>query len=104
MSKPCIVMTTASSQQEAETIAHAVLTARLAACVQLQAITSLYWWGGKIDRADEKLLLCKTMQDKYERLREAILSVHSYETPEILQVPVDAGLDRYVAWLAKETA
>lgn len=103
MTHACIVLTTTASEAEAELIARAVLDERLAACVQVQAITSLYRWKGEIARDAERLLLIKTTTDRWDALRERIVALHSYETPEILRVPVEAGLDRYLAWLKDET-
>jgi periplasmic divalent cation tolerance protein len=100
----CIVMTSVSDQEQAEKIAKAVLEARLAACVQIQGITSHYWWNGKINKDAEQLVCFKTSVDKYEALEKAIVANHSYETPEILQVPVVAGLEKYLGWIRKETS
>ena len=103
-SDACVVMVTAPNQDEAERLAKAVLEARLAACVQLQAITSHYWWDGKITSDAEQLMLFKTVAAKFKPLRDLIISLHSYDTPEILQLPVIGGADKYLAWMARETA
>jgi periplasmic divalent cation tolerance protein len=100
----CVVMTTTPNKEVAEKIAMTVLEARLAACVQVQAITSYYWWDGKINNDAEQLVLFKTTRDKYGALEQAILKAHPYDTPEILQLSVEAGFDKYLAWMAKETA
>lgn len=102
--KPCIVMTTAANREQAEMIALAVLESRLAACAQLSAIASMYWWEGRIARDDEVLVTFKTTTTQYAMLEAEILRRHSYATPEIIQLPVERGLDRYLAWLAAETA
>jgi periplasmic divalent cation tolerance protein len=99
----CVVMTTAPSKEQAEKIAMAALEARLAACVQIQAITSYYWWEGKIENGNEQLIYLKTTRDKYEALEAAILKIHPYDTPEILCLPVEGGLKKYLAWMVKET-
>lgn len=104
MTDACIVLTTTSSDEEAERIARALLEAKLAACVQVQAITSLYRWKGEIARDAERLLLIKTTVARWDSVRDRIASLHSYETPEILRLPVEAGLDRYLGWLGDETA
>lgn len=100
----CVVMTTAPSKDVAETIATAVLTARLAACVQIQSIESHYWWDGKINRGPEHLLMFKTTRDHYAALEQTILKDHPYDTPEIIQLPVEAGLPKYLEWVERETA
>jgi periplasmic divalent cation tolerance protein len=99
----CIVMTTTDSYEEAEMIARSLLEKRLAACVQIQSVDSFYRWNGEIGRDAEKLLFCKTADDRFEALRDAILALHSYETPEIVRVPITGGLDRYLTWLVAET-
>jgi periplasmic divalent cation tolerance protein len=98
----CVVMVTAPNTDEAERLAVATLQARLAACVQLQPIASHYWWDGKITSDAEMLLLFKTTAAKFDALRQLITSLHSYDTPEVIQLPVTAGADKYLAWIAKE--
>lgn len=98
----CVVMVTAANKEEAERLAIATLEARLAACVQIQAIASHYWWEGKITSDSEQLLLFKTLPAKFAALRDLIISLHSYETPEIIQLPVTAGADSYLAWIRRE--
>jgi periplasmic divalent cation tolerance protein len=100
----CIVMTTVPDEAQAEKMAKAVLEARLAACVQIQGIKSYYWWNGAINNDAEQLVFFKTSADKYGALEEAILANHSYDTPEILRVPVTAGLQKYLRWIEKETS
>ncbi|MCP9627943.1 divalent-cation tolerance protein CutA [Rhodopseudomonas palustris] len=100
----CVVMVTAPNKEEAERLAIATLEARLAACVQIQAITSHYWWDGKITSDAEQLLLFKTLPEKFAALRDLIGKLHSYDTPEIIQVPVTAGAEKYLGWLRREVA
>ncbi|WP_213737439.1 divalent-cation tolerance protein CutA [Bradyrhizobium sp. dw_411] len=99
----CVVMTTAPDKAHAEKIATTVLQARLAACVQIQPISSHYWWDGKIENGDEQLIYLKTTKDKYKALEAAIVKIHPYDTPEILCLPVEGGLEKYLAWMVKET-
>jgi periplasmic divalent cation tolerance protein len=101
--RACVVMTTLPNKEEAEKVARAALEARLAACVQIQDITSYYWWDGKINRDGEQLLYLKTTADKYEALQALLIANHSYDTPEILQLPVEAGFEKYLNWMRKET-
>jgi periplasmic divalent cation tolerance protein len=100
----CVVMTTVPNEEQAERIARAVLEARLAACVQIQRICSYYWWSGAINKDAEQLVCFKTTTDKYGALEQAIVANHTYDTPEILQVPVTTGLEKYLGWLQKETS
>jgi periplasmic divalent cation tolerance protein len=101
--KACMVMTTVANKEQAEKIARAVLRARLAACVQIQEITSYYWWDGKINCDAEQLLYLKTTPQHYDALEAAIIANHSYDTPEILQVPIERGFGKYLSWMERET-
>jgi periplasmic divalent cation tolerance protein len=101
--RACVVMTTVSNKEQAEKLARMVLEARLAACVQIQDVTSYYWWDGKINRDGEQLLYLKTTSDKYNALESLLIANHSYDTPEILQLPVEAGFEKYLGWMQKET-
>lgn len=103
MSSACIVMTTVSGEQQARAIATAVIEARLAACAQAMPIASCYWWDGKVVNDTEQLILFKTAIDKYPALEAKILALHSYDTPEIIRLPVEGGLGKYLAWIDKET-
>lgn len=100
--RACVVMTTVSNREQAEKLARSVLEARLAACVQIQDITSLYWWDEKINRDAEQLLYLKTTVDKYQALEALLVANHSYDTPEILQLPVETGFEKYLGWMEKE--
>ena len=100
--KACVVMTTVPNKEAGEKLARAALEARLAACVQIQEITSYYWWDNKINRDPEQLLYLKTTADKYQALEALILSNHSYDMPEILQLPVEQGFEKYLGWMRKE--
>jgi periplasmic divalent cation tolerance protein len=100
--RACVVMTTVSNEEQAEKLARMVLEARLAACVQIQKITSYYWWDEKINRDPEQLLCLKTTSDKYPALEALLVANHSYDTPEVLQLPVEAGLEKYLNWIRKE--
>ncbi len=103
MSDACIVMTTVAGEQQAKLIATAVIEARLAACAQTMPIMSCYWWGGKVVNDTELLILFKTMADQYPALEAKILGLHSYETPEIIRLPIEGGFGKYLAWVAQET-
>ena len=99
-SQACIVMTTASTEDEAEALAAAIVEARLAACVQVQRVRSFYIWEDTLHREPEWLLLIKTLAGRYEALEAFIRERHSYETPEIVQLPIAAGSADYLRWLA----
>lgn len=95
-----VVITTTETQQAAEQMAHQLVEAQLAACVQLIApLTSVYHWQGKVETASEVLLLIKTTSAAYAALEAAIKQTHSYQTPEIIALPVATGAPDYLAWL-----
>ncbi|GAB3163774.1 divalent-cation tolerance protein CutA [Microbispora hainanensis] len=99
------VRVTASSRDEADRIALAVVTCRLAACAQVVApISSTYWWAGEVQQAEEWLLLMKTTADRFEDLAACVRELHSYEVPEIVAVPIVQGTPDYLEWIRRETA
>ncbi len=95
----CVVLTTCGSREDAEKLAGGLVKNRLAACVQLLPITSVYEWKEKIEQDEEVLLLIKTRDDRYGEVERFITENHAYETPEIVSVPVNNGLDRYLGWI-----
>jgi periplasmic divalent cation tolerance protein len=100
MTEALVVITTTETQQDAERLAHLLVKRELAACVQiLPSITSVYRWQGKIEQAAENLLFIKTTREAYPELETAIRESHSYQTPEIIALPVEAGSDGYLNWL-----
>lgn len=97
-----LVLTTCGSLEEARSIAHALIERRLAACVNLiPQIESVYRWKGEVETATEWLLIIKTTADAFDRVREAIRAMHSYELPECVQIAVDAGESDYLKWLGE---
>ena len=97
---PIVVFLTASSGEEATRLADLLIGAHLAACVQiLPEMESVYRWEGKIERQSEILLLAKTTTAKLADLEREVRALHSYETPEIIAVPIVAGSSPYLAWL-----
>jgi len=99
-----IILTTAGSQEEAAKIAHALVERRLAACINiLPQIESVYRWQGKVETAQEWLLLIKTQTEFFERVRDAVKELHSYELPECVMLEVSDGSQKYLDWIAKNT-
>jgi periplasmic divalent cation tolerance protein len=95
-----IVLTTASSRDEAKRIAKALVEERLAACVNLVGgVESIYRWQGAVEEAAEVLLLIKTNVEKLEALETAVRRLHSYEVPEFLIFEVNGGSAAYLEWL-----
>ena len=104
MSDARIVLTTAGSQEEARKIAHTLVDRRLAACVNIvPQIESIYRWQGNVETATEWLLLIKTQAELFERVRDAIKELHSYDLPECVMLEVAAGSHEYLAWIADNT-
>lgn len=98
-----VVTTTAGSAGAASALASLIIRDRLAACVQLARIRSVYRWKGKIESAAEFRLDAKTRASLAARLRRFIHANHSYEVPEIITTPITAGLPAYLAWIENET-
>ena len=99
----CMILTTAGSQDEAESLAAMLVREQLAACVQITAITSTYTWQGVLHREPEWLMLIKTRADLYGQVEDALHAHHSYDTPEIVQVPITQGLASYFMWIDENT-
>jgi periplasmic divalent cation tolerance protein len=94
------VMTTTETKEQAEAIARYLVEEKLAACVQIiNAIESTYLWKGKLECSREHLCLIKTREDLFPRIEAAIKKLHSYETPEIISVPIVKGSKEYLKWL-----
>ncbi|MGA2525792.1 MAG: divalent-cation tolerance protein CutA [Smithellaceae bacterium] len=94
------VFTTTETKEEAEKIAQYLVEQKLAACVQITGpIASTYRWKGKVETAQEWLCLIKTREDLYDKVEKAIKELHSYETPEIIAVPIVKGSSEYLSWL-----
>jgi periplasmic divalent cation tolerance protein len=95
------VLTTVSTEEEAGKIADALLERRLAACVQTSGpILSRYRWQGKLEQEREWQCLAKTEASRYDEVEAAIRSLHSYEEPEIIAIPVLAGSVGYLDWIS----
>jgi len=96
-----VVLVTAPDLKTARKLARAVLTDRLAACVNVvPKIESHYWWQGKLERWNEVLLVVNTTRSRLAALEKCILANHPYDTAEILALPLAAGTARYLASLA----
>ena len=105
MTDKLLVLSTAPSEAEAKKIAHALVEERLAACVNIvPKIHSVYRWQGKVESADEFLLLIKTTRDREEQVRSAIQDLHTYELPECIVIAIDGGSEEYLQWLSESVA
>ena len=96
------VLTTVSSEEEAERIATDLLERRIAACVQVVGpILSRYRWEGKVEQAREWQCLAKTEAGLYDEVEAAIREAHSYDEPEVIAMPIVAGSPGYLAWVSE---
>ena len=95
-----VVLMTAPSREEAARLAEMLVGSQLAACVQiLPEMESVYRWKGAIERAPEHLLLAKTTRANFSTLESEVRALHSYETPEIIALPIAAASASYLEWL-----
>ncbi|MEU9357305.1 divalent-cation tolerance protein CutA [Streptomyces sp. NPDC051784] len=99
------VLTTTDSEEKARDLARGAVEARLAACGQVSApVTSVYRWNDAIETTEEWQVLLKTTAERYDELEAHLLAAHDYATPEIIALPVVRGSERYLDWVAAETA
>jgi len=99
-----VILVTAVNQEEARKIGKGMVNAKLAACANIiPGIQSIYRWKGKVVKAQEVLIILKSTRPRYHALEKAIKAMHSYETPEIIALPVKEGLDQYIGWVRSET-
>lgn len=105
MDEIVIVLTNLPDRAAAVQLAQELVARRLAACVNVLAeCTSVYRWKGAIENAAEVPVLIKTRAERYAEVEATIRSLHPYELPEIIAVPVRHGFDEYLQWVADETA
>lgn len=100
-SRCCIVMTTTDSEAAAEALAAGLVEARLAACVQIVPIKSIYRWRGEVQREGEWLLLVKTASARFGEIERFVRPRHSYETPELTMLEIGGGSGDYLNWVAE---
>lgn len=95
-----VVLCVVGKIEDAEWIAREIVERRLAACVNvLPSVTSIFRWKGEVERNDEVLMIIKTNRQRFEALRDAILSMHTYEVPEVIAFEIAAGHGPYLTWL-----
>ena len=100
MTEARVVLTTTGTRDEAQKIATALVDRELAACVNIVGpIRSIYRWQGKVENAEEFLLLVKTWGEAYDDVEAAIRELHSYELPECIAIRVEKGSEEYLDWL-----
>lgn len=97
-----IVFVTTANMAEAETIAQALLKAKLIACANIiNPVTSFFRWKGTIEKAEECLVVMKSRMDLFPELAKRMKGLHSYEVPEILALPIVEGSEAYLAWMGE---
>ena len=101
MTDKIVVLVTAGSLKEARRIARRLVEARLAACVNLSPVESIYRWQGKVETGRERLLIIKTSRELFPKLQDEIVKLHSYSTPEIICLPIVDGSPQYLNWLSE---
>ncbi len=95
-----IILVTTSSRVEAEKIAQSLLEEKLVACVNiLGPVSSHFNWAGKLEHAEEFLMLLKSRQNLFEEVAKRVRELHCYDTPEIVALPIVAGAQNYLDWL-----
>lgn len=103
MSERLVILITAGSREEADHIAHALVTEMLAACVNvLPGVTSVYRWEGEVQRDQEWLLVAKSSRKVLDDLVRRVQALHSYDLPEIIALPVVGGSEAYLRWVDSE--
>jgi len=104
MDRTLVLIANFPDRPSAEAFARALLEERLAACVNLLGpCTSMYRWKGQVETAEEIPVLIKTRESLYAAVERALCRLHPYEVPELLALPVTAGLPAYLQWIAAET-
>ena len=99
MAKPGVILVTVDRQETAQEIASALISDRLAACVNLFPIHSVYRWEGQVEQAAEWQLVIKTDLALFEAIAESLQMLHPYDVPEILALPIQQGYAPYISWL-----
>ncbi len=98
-----LVLTTVATRADADALARAMVEQRLAACAQISAIDSVYWWQGAVQAEGEFRVLFKTTAERYPALESALRASHPYELPAIVALPVAQALPAFADWVGAET-
>lgn len=102
--KETVTLVTCATPREARRIARALVTGRLAACVNIvPGVTSIYRWEGKIERGREVLLVIKSRAALSRRLVARVRALHSYKVPEVVTLPIASGDPDYLRWVREST-
>jgi len=97
---PLVVLITTKDKAEAKKIIDFLLMNKLIACANIiDSVSSLFWWNDKIDKASEVLIVAKTKKTKFKRIIKEVKSLHSYDVPEIIALPIIDGNPDYLKWI-----
>jgi periplasmic divalent cation tolerance protein len=104
MNEYLLVISTVPSEEEGKDIAQQIVKERLAACVTVtSAVQSFYWWEENISNDQEFILFIKTRTSLFPQLEKRIKSLHSYQVPEIIALPIHSGSKDYLDWIIQNT-
>ena len=98
-----LITTTTETRDHARLMARSLIDERLAACVEIQTVDSLYQWKGDVCDTVEYVLVIKTRADLYPQIENRIRALHTYELPQIVAIPIVAGSPDYLNWIDQET-
>ena len=106
MTDKIVVLVTCGSAKEARKIARSVVEKRLAACANMLSspVQSVYRWKGTVESAKEFLLIIKTTQARFPKLKAEVTRLHTYEVPEIIALPIATGATNYLTWISDSVA
>ncbi len=103
MARGALVVLVTAPRDKAREIARRLVEERLAACVNIvDEVHSIYWWQGRVEEDKESLLIVKTRADALQALVEGVRRIHPYQVPEVIALPIIAGLEDYLDWLENE--
>ncbi len=100
----CIIQSTTANEEEAKKIARHLVEKKLIACCSIiPTVTSIYRWKDEITEDNEVLMIMKTKAELYSKVEKEIKKLHSYEVPEIICIPINAGSKEYLNWIDEQT-
>ncbi|MBQ7449987.1 divalent-cation tolerance protein CutA [bacterium] len=104
MSEYRLYITTVQSKKDAKQISEALLKYQAAACVNIiEKITSVYMWENKVCTDDECLLIIKSKAELFEKIKKIVLTLHKYDLPELIEIPITNGFRDYLGWIDEST-
>lgn len=99
----CMILTTCNSMEEAQALGKGLVGEKLAACVQIHLVTSIYSWQDELHTDPEYRLIIKTRESLYKAVEGYIAEHHRYEVPQVVRLPLDGGLPAYLDWIDQNT-